>query len=698
LTFTFNNKIYSVEEPKWIKDDLVQIEVPSTYFQDTLIATLTLMLNSKNFGSRQLKLENAATILESAWQVATNPITILSDAFDISFINNQDIDEFLSANLEKKVSISDLLNTRCRDRPKEDGFLKDHSNLLHFSAKHGFSKLCQTLLNLGYQKYLSIPNIIGLTPPECAEKSGYHSLAQELRGQIPPNHEYQYPSFNCLEGEDGYLMPSVIPTCNQNLTNQNFENVEDKANMISTSGTAKQTDMQFDKIQDSFEQSSLNSSDFYQVPPAPVPLVPPAPNILQTSLSSDSLSESSGSTPVAKPPADCYLLMEPAPVRKSLSESRSVGSFPISNSSSLSRFKDEASDNSEGHISGAVMSRDELIKTISNQPRSDSPQTKYDDLGNMIPLGTTSATNIPRRPDSTPPNIDYYQNQVSSCPSIDVPSADDSSIYHPEKSTADMSSQGSPYVHTDPQNDGLVYLPIESQDSDSELTSYYEAGMISQESLDSYRNHSVSPESDDACNSKRKNTLTVDNEIGKVKKILGRLSPSRSKFSMGSLKRKTSAKVPHVQVDDNKNIIDSVEHKPKEFSIDDNDDADIVLNLTKSRCTSLKNIATPLPPKLSQHSKTLPSPEKRSYNHVSSSLYDIPRRLSRDHPKHVENMFSTRNNEEYIAPEKLKQNIVILPSDSFRSSKSSARKMSGSLRNSNEGAYENVRIIPVKKE
>merc|ERR1719357_2223562 len=237
--------------------------------------------------------------------------------------------------------------------------------------------------------------------------------------------------------------------------------------MISTAGIAKQTAMPLDKIQDSCEKSSVDSTEFYQVPPAPVPLVPPAPTILQKSLSSESLSESSGSTPFDPPPVDCYLLMEPSPVKKSLSESRSVGSFPISNSSSLSRFKDEGSNNLDGHISGAVMSRDELIKTICDQPRSDSPPTIYHDLGNMIPLETPSTTNIPRRPDSTPPNIDYYQNQVSSCPNIDVPSADDSSIYHVEKSIPEMSSQGSPYVHTDPQNDGLVYLPIESQDSDS---------------------------------------------------------------------------------------------------------------------------------------------------------------------------------------------------------------------------------------
>lgn len=105
---------YTIEDVKWIKDDLVQVEFPSVMFQSTMIAKLILRINETNYGSRQIKLENAATMLEKAWQHCVDPVTVLSEAFDVRFVNHQDIDEFLSANLEKRSRIPDLLNTKFR--------------------------------------------------------------------------------------------------------------------------------------------------------------------------------------------------------------------------------------------------------------------------------------------------------------------------------------------------------------------------------------------------------------------------------------------------------------------------------------------------------------------------------------------------------------------------------------------------------
>ena len=99
---------YTIEDAKWIKDEILQVELPSVMFQSTMIARLELRLNDTNYGCRQIKLENAAAILENAWQLCSDPVTSLSEAFDVRFVNIQDIDEFLSASLEKKLSISDL--------------------------------------------------------------------------------------------------------------------------------------------------------------------------------------------------------------------------------------------------------------------------------------------------------------------------------------------------------------------------------------------------------------------------------------------------------------------------------------------------------------------------------------------------------------------------------------------------------------
>ena len=245
----------------------------------------------------------------------------------------------------------------------------------------------------------------------------------------------------------------------------------------------------------------------------------------------------------------------------------------------------------------------------------------------------------------------------------------------------------------------MVYLPIDNQDSDSELTSYFEAGKISEQSLQSYRKNSVSPDMDDPMGVKHKNNfLRVDGEVGKVKKMLGRLSPARPKFSMGSLRRKTGSRAgPHC--DDNENIIDSVESSDKMLlSVEDLKDS--VLNLSNSRCSSLKNVCTPLPPKISLHSNTLPSPDKKNKANASSSLYDIPRHLSKSSNK-VNSLVSMNNNTgDYIMAEIPSRRVEIVSQDSDLSQINGAKdhSVSSPVKNSNEGAYENVKIIPIEKE
>jgi len=712
LLISLDDKDYAIEEAKWVKDDLIQVEIPSSLFQSTLIAVVVLKLNGRSYGSRQLKLENAATILESAWQVCTDPVTILSDAFDVRFVNSQDIDEFLSANLEKKLSISDLLNSRYKGEAREDSFMRDHSNLLHFSAKHGFGRVCQTLLSLGYKKYLSVPNILGLTPPECAEKSGYHTLAQELRGCLPPQHEYQYPNVGCVEGEDGYLIPSH--STDQLVPHMEYQNVCQEYQVSNNSLPPKYADLfppKLNPIKEKFPECDSkpvsprfvgeDPSLFYQVPPSPVPIsmsVPP-PEISKISpSSSDAPSESSScmSTSPSTNLSTSYLpMMVPPTLRKSVSEPRPSSRFPISKSGSFPHFSSNYSDNvlGQGPILLPHPSREELIKTFCQdipQPRPGStPPSILSDMGNP-PLYTTPPSHLPERPDSTPPNTDYYQHYAASSHSIGIPTLED-------QLQEGRREDGSPldyHIHNDT---GLVYLPIESQDSDSELTSYYESGKISEQALHSYRKNSVSPDMEEEGKYKN-NFLSVDaGEMGKVKKMLGRLSPARPKFNMGSLRRKNRSRTSST-CEDNENIIKNNDTVDSVLSVDNLEDS--VLNLSNSRSNSVKNISTPLPPKTSQHSKTLPNIEKKSKVVGTGSLYDVPRHLVNNNKEGI-TLSMNNNMAEYIMAEPISR-PVITPYEHELSvcEKTGTRKHSSSncVKNSNEGAYENVKIIPISKE
>ena len=69
VSLNLGNTSYTLLDPKWLKQDLLQVELPSTLFRSTTIATAALVIDGSHLGCRQLKLENAATMLESVWQV-----------------------------------------------------------------------------------------------------------------------------------------------------------------------------------------------------------------------------------------------------------------------------------------------------------------------------------------------------------------------------------------------------------------------------------------------------------------------------------------------------------------------------------------------------------------------------------------------------------------------------------------------------
>ena len=173
----------------------------------------------------------------------------------------------------------------------------------------------------------------------------------------------------------------------------------------------------------------------------------------------------------------------------------------------------------------------------------------------------------------------------------------------------------------------MVYLPIENHDSDSEITSYYESGKITEQEMNSHRKESSDVE--DVGKSKVISLSLESGDVGKVMKMLGRLSPSRSKFNMGSLRRRKGSKAGPT-FDDNENVIEVVHSSDKKLCLDNLGNS--VLNLSNTRSSSLKNISTPLPPKTSLHSKTLPNSGMVSkmpisslyfYDNVSDDFFDV---------------------------------------------------------------------------
>ena len=268
-------------------------------------------------------------------------------------------------------------------------------------------------------------------------------MAQELRGQSPTSalHDYQYPSLSSSnplnEGEDGYLIPSVLPTNEYQIPSS-----------FSKTGSGGKTPLVKPKT------ISISSDEFYQIPPTPVPLAATLSRSHPCQSPGTSVTSSSSTPPKYRMGRGFgYIEMLP-PIRKAVSEPKTdKAPFIHPKSGSFSHFTSTLP-SASSRAPGAV-SREELIarycqekeRKLSLDARTSSPPP-YVRPGSSPP-GTEEAENreegdlSDQRPGSSPPVLHSSQNILipgaSSC-RVSVSDSDSSPLEH--------------YVHTDSKLDG----------------------------------------------------------------------------------------------------------------------------------------------------------------------------------------------------------------------------------------------------
>ena len=123
-------------------------------------------------------------------QATSDPVSLLSDAFSTSFSGLAEVDDFLKASIEERLSVADLLTGPGHRTPVgEEGLVSniphpiglrslqhpwfnnmqlcscqagDHATLLHFAASHGLTRLASSLLSLGHSRLLKFMLFWGL--------------------------------------------------------------------------------------------------------------------------------------------------------------------------------------------------------------------------------------------------------------------------------------------------------------------------------------------------------------------------------------------------------------------------------------------------------------------------------------------------------------------------------------------------------
>lgn len=374
---------------------------------------------------------------------------------------------------------------RCEDQ--------DHSNLLHWSAGHGLTRLSEKLIKTGFTRYINLPNIQGLTPLDLAERHGDTGLVRMLKNHLLnlTLSSHQYPvtrprSNTLLEDADGYLIPHTL------------EDIVSGHRTVEDTGPGHRLKQR--------HVSLSSAEEFYQRPPTPRPLTVSVCSIATGTTASTtsgsppgaSITSSTSSSSSTKCRSAGYIKMVSAPLKKAMSEPRSEAECFIPKSGSFSHFT------MTNKKPGSALSREELIAKYCRD--NDDPHTRAD---------TSPVTSVhdDSRPGSTPPDLGSHHH------------SDNISIPHHHHETQD--SDSSPldhYVHTDPHLDGIVYLPIvDSPDANDREVSHF------------FKQSSSS------------NTKQPDME--RSKSFRARLSPSRSRF----FRRRRSG--GSLQTDDNDNDI-----------------------------------------------------------------------------------------------------------------------------------------------
>ena len=424
---------FSIEDAKWIKDDIVQVEMPKLLFQSTRLVSLSLIIGDTNYGVRKLKLENTAAVMEQCWSSSQDPVSMFSEALNTRFLSISDVDEYLSASVERKMNLSDLLCSttagchrdeknvcRCEDQ--------DHSNLLHWSAGHGLTRLSETLIKTGFTRYINLPNIQGLTPLDLAERHGDTGLVRILKNHLLnlTLSSHQYPvtrprSNTLLEDADGYLIPHTL------------EDIVSGHRTVEDTGPGHRLKQR--------HVSLSSAEEFYQRPPTPRPLTVSVCSIATGTTASitsgsppgASITSSTSSSSSTKSRPAGYIKMVSAPLKKAMSEPRSEAECFIPKSGSFSHFT------MTNKKPGSALSREELIAKYCRD--NDDPHTRAD---------TSPVTSVhdDSRPESTPPDMGSHHHSDN----ISIP-------HHHHHETQD--SDSSPldhYVHTDPHLDGKIII------------------------------------------------------------------------------------------------------------------------------------------------------------------------------------------------------------------------------------------------
>nr|XP_045583342.1 uncharacterized protein LOC123746107 isoform X2 [Procambarus clarkii] len=153
----------------------IDFRMPEKFLKGSSLLLVTVLVNKKRIGSRQLKCESSMDTLKNILSTVSNPTDFMCQALNISPTSDE-LDQKLADTVKLHLPLQRV------DEPNmqhKDGC--EFPTWIHFSAYYGLERLTWALLEIpGGEAALNTPNCHGHTPSVLAYQMSFSFLAQTL--------------------------------------------------------------------------------------------------------------------------------------------------------------------------------------------------------------------------------------------------------------------------------------------------------------------------------------------------------------------------------------------------------------------------------------------------------------------------------------------------------------------------------------
>ncbi|KAK4319019.1 hypothetical protein Pmani_009998 [Petrolisthes manimaculis] len=185
----------------------IDFKMPEDFFEVSSILLISVLVNDKGIGSRQLKCESSLDTLKTVLDSVSNTTEFMCQALNINPTCDE-LDKKLSSAVKNYIPVQKLHDKHIYSK---DGAI--FPTWIHFSAFYGLECLTWSLLEVvGGESALIIPNCKGHTPSVLAYQRGFTTLAEDLEAVA---------LVSALAAEMNYACPGqMIPSERRKLTRE----------------------------------------------------------------------------------------------------------------------------------------------------------------------------------------------------------------------------------------------------------------------------------------------------------------------------------------------------------------------------------------------------------------------------------------------------------------------------------------------